>query len=124
MNLSHESEHLLQEVNTCLIDVCSLSPDKVTFFDWFSPPVTSCKYSAITDRAATSNLRAPSSHTQQWTPRRPENTQSKCSNPKSSGHKMLVCIKIKNINVKQLTLQMITKQAVKRPAILVSYITT
>jgi hypothetical protein len=61
-----------------LIEVWSLSPDKVTFFDWCIPPETSCKYSATAERAVTSNLRASSSHTQQWTPRRPENTHSKC----------------------------------------------
>lgn len=48
-----------------LIDVWSLSPNKVTFFDWCSPPEISCKYSAIADLAITSNLRASSSHTQQ-----------------------------------------------------------
>lgn len=68
----------------------SLSPDKVTFFDWCSPPETSCKYSATADLAITSNLRAPSSHTQQWTPLRPENTHSKCWYPKSSEEQMLV----------------------------------
>lgn len=82
------------KINAYLIDVCSLSPGKVTFFDWVSPPVTSCKYSAMTDRAAVSNLRAPSSHTQQCIPRRPENTHSKCSNPKSSGGKMFICMKV------------------------------
>lgn len=74
-----------------LIDVWSLSPDKVTFFDWCSPPERSCKYSATADRAVTSNFRASSSHTQQWIPRRPENTHSKCWNPKSSEEQMLLC---------------------------------
>jgi hypothetical protein len=41
-------------------------------------------------------LRAPSSHTQQWTPRRPENTHSKCSYPKSSRCSMFVCTKTKH----------------------------
>jgi hypothetical protein len=81
---------LNKEVYPYLMDVCSLSPDKITFFDWCSPPETSCKYSATADLAITSNLRASSSHTQQWTPRRPENTHSKWWNPKSSEEQMLV----------------------------------
>lgn len=47
--------------------------------------LTTLRYSAMADLAACESLRAPSSHTQQWMPRRPEYTHNRCSYPKSSG---------------------------------------
>lgn len=107
------------KMNAYLIDVCILSPGKVTFFDWVSPPVTSCKYSATTDRAAVSNLRASSSHTQQCTPRRPENTHSKCSNPKSSGGKTFMCIKATKWQQKAKDMQLDPTQLYTRLEVLI-----
>mmetsp|Transcript_62966 Transcript_62966/g.150145 ORF Transcript_62966/g.150145 Transcript_62966/m.150145 type:complete len:277 (-) Transcript_62966:429-1259(-) len=50
----------------------------------FSPPLMAERYSATAERVELFMCRARSSHTQQWIPRRPEKTQRRCLNPKSS----------------------------------------
>lgn len=53
------------------------------------PPDINCKYSATELLSAQDNSFAETSHTQQWIPLLPENTQSKWLKPKSSKIKII-----------------------------------
>lgn len=74
--------HNYKQKKTNLTEGCSLDGKK-TFLFMSSPPLTKLRYSATLERPDCVRTRALASHTQQWTPRRPEYTHRICLNEQS-----------------------------------------